>query len=160
MVLSKLVMRGSFLTFLLAWASLMAACSGTASVVQDDEGPAVEPRLAAVSDVDTLIVTLEALGAQVLRGEEIEQPFFSVQAQVLIINGGEVQVFEYDDTLARQTEAGQVGTDGSSVGTTMITWIGKPHFFQTGRILVIYVGEDLGIIEILEDILGEQFAGR
>ena len=138
----------------------LAACGGFAAVVQDDEGPSDEPAPSEISDLDSLIAALEVLGAQVLRGGDIEQPFFTVEAQVLTIYGGDVQVFEYADAQARQAEAEQIGSDGSSVGTTMITWIGKPHFFQAGRLLIIYVGDDAAILEALEAILGAQFAGR
>jgi hypothetical protein len=42
----------------------------------------------------------------------------------------------------------------------MVTWVAAPHFYQAGRILVLYVGDDPAILELLEGALGPQFAGR
>ena len=34
------------------------------------------------------------------------------------------------------------------------------HFFKAGRVLVLYVGDDKIVLNLLKGILGEQFAGR
>jgi hypothetical protein len=41
-----------------------------------------------------------------------------------------------------ENEASQVSSDGGSIGISMATWIDAPHFYQAGRIKVIYVGSD------------------
>lgn len=106
-----------------------------------------------------LAEALAAAGATVGQESEIEQPFFSVPGQVLTINGESVQVFEYADAAQADAEAAQVSPDGSSIGTTMATWIGPPHFYRSERLIVLYVGEDQSVIELLETVLGPQFAG-
>ena len=53
-----------------------------------------------------------------------------------------------------------ISQDGSSIGTTMVTWVAAPHFYAAGRLIVLYVGEDGGVIEVLDQVLGPQFAGR
>ena len=88
------------------------------------------------------------------------QPFFIVTGNVIAVNGGDVQVFEYADAAVATTEAGLVSADGSSVGTTMVSWIGPPHFYQAGRLIVLYVGDSTDVISVLEAELGSQFAGR
>ena len=40
-----------------------------------------------------------------------------------------------------------------------VSWIDKPHFYKSGRLIVIYIGQDKTITSLLEDILGKQFAG-
>ena len=57
-------------------------------------------------------------------------------------------------------EASFVSEDGSSIGTNMPFWVGDPHFYQKERIIVLYVGDDPAIEELLEYVLGSQFAGR
>jgi hypothetical protein len=42
----------------------------------------------------------------------------------------------------------------------MVTWVAAPHFYKGGRLIVLYVGEDGGVIEVLDQVLGSQFAGR
>jgi hypothetical protein len=59
-----------------------------------------------------------------------------------------------------EADAAQVAPDGGSIGTSMVTWVATPHFYKTGRILVLYVGDDQAILDLLEGALGPQFAGR
>jgi len=59
-----------------------------------------------------------------------------------------------------EADAAQVASDGGSIGTSMVTWVEPPHFFKSGRVLVLYVGEDKAVIDLLKGPLGEQFAGR
>ena len=70
-----------------------------------------------------------------------------------------MQVFEYVSEEEAIQEVMKVSADGSSVGTTMITWIDSPHFYQSGKIIVLYVGNTPEVIEILTEVLGPQFAG-
>jgi len=76
------------------------------------------------------------------------------------LHGEEVQVFQYPDAAAMETEAARVSRDGSSVGTTKPHWIGTPHFYQQGRLLVLYVGDEDKVIKALVAALGRQFAGQ
>jgi hypothetical protein len=57
-----------------------------------------------------------------------------------------------------QTDAELVSPDGSSVGTSMVTWIGTPHFYREGKLIVIYVGGSEGVLSVLEAVMGSQFA--
>ena len=112
-----------------------------------------------VSDYTRLIEGLKSTSASVEPGESISQPFFTPQGQVIKINGEDVQVFEYVSEEEVLKEAMQVSADGSSVGTTIITWIDTPHFYQSGKIIVLYVGSNQEVIEHLTELLGPQFAG-
>ena len=70
-----------------------------------------------------------------------------------------MQVFEYVSKEEAFQEVIQVSADGSSVGTSMITWIDSPHFYQSGKIIVLYIGNTPEVIEILTEVLDPQFAG-
>ena len=50
--------------------------------------------------------------------------------------------------------------DGSSIETTMAKWIAPPHFYKADRIIVLYVGEEDSVIDVLDSVLGSQLAGR
>ncbi len=113
-----------------------------------------------VTDYISLIDNLRAAGATVEPAGEISQPFFSVEGNAITVNGENVQVFEYADTAAAEAEATLVSPDGSSVGTTMVGWIATPHFYKAGRLIVLYVGDNAPVVNVLEAVLGSQFAGR
>ena len=113
-----------------------------------------------VTDYVSLIDNLRASGATVEPAGEISQPFFSVKGNAITVNGENVQVFEYADAAAVEAEAALVSADGSSVGTTMVSWVAAPHFYQAGKLIVLYVGDSATVINVLEAVLGTQFAGR
>ncbi len=47
-----------------------------------------------------------------------------------------------------------VSPDLSSIGTSMPFWIGSPHFYLKENIIVIYVGDNLDTLSIIESVLG------
>ena len=141
-----------FLTF----GVFLSACGGAPAANASNASP--EP--AVVEDQARLIAALQAAGATVEMGEPISQPFFSVEGNIVKVNGADVQVFEYESTEEMELESSQIAPDGSSNATTMITWVDTPHFYKTGRIIVLYIGSDETILNLLEQVLGPQFAGR
>lgn len=113
----------------------------------------------AVEDLGSLSQALRAAGATIESGETLQQDFFSVEGQIIKINGADVQVFEYKSAEAMEAEAALVAADGGSVGTSMMMWFAPPHFFKSGRILVLYVGEDANVLNLLGSVFGQQFVG-
>ena len=109
-----------------------------------------------------LIDPLLATGADVkVTGAAVKQPFFSVTGRIILVNGERVQVLDYGDTDDPEAAA-HISPDGSSIGTTMVSWVAPPppHFFRTETAIVLYVGENPKVIEALTSVLGPQFAGR
>lgn len=102
-----------------------------------------------------LVDALRAAGAMVEPQGEIEQPFFSVKGQKIAVNNAEVQVFEYSDEATRRAESDLISPDGTSVGTTMITWVGQPNFWAKGRIIMLYLGKDQAILSLFNSVLGD-----
>jgi hypothetical protein len=113
-----------------------------------------------VTDYASFVAQLKAAGATVQAGDELSQPFFNVDGQQVTINGSDLQVFEYANTAAADADAALVSRDGGSVGTSMVSWIEPPHFYKQGRLIVLYLGTDRAILNLLSGVLGPQFAGR
>ncbi len=132
------------------FALIMASCSS----------PTVTAQPTAVLDQASLIAALQASGATAEASGSINQDFFSPVGSIIKVNGVDVQVFEYDSVEAMEGEASQVSSDGGSVGTSMVMWMEAPHFYKAGRILVLYVGSDQQILDLLEKVVAPQFAGR
>lgn len=137
---------------LLVPVALLVACN-------NQEQPA-DPQEGIVMDYDSLVEYLEEAGASVEPGGNVAQPFFTPLGQVINISGQDVQVFEYDSVADADAESDFVSPDGSSVGTSIMTWIATPHFYKSGRVIVLYVGEQNDTIDTLEAALGIQFAGN
>ena len=136
---------------------LLTACTGR--IAAKSSGETVASNGDVVADQVSLIDALRAAGAIVVSGDSVEQPFFTVSGQILMINKTEVQMFEYEAAETMEADASLVASDGASVGTTMISWIAPPHFYKTGRIIVLYLGEDAAVLDLLNQVLGVQFAG-
>src|SRR5687767_11892790 len=107
-----------------------------------------------------LVDALRAAGATVEPSEPVTQAFFTPEGNIIKVNGADVQVFEYESAEAMENEASQVAPDGGSIGTTMVTWVDTPHFYKAGHIIALYVGSDQAVLDLLEQVLGPQFAGR
>lgn len=107
-----------------------------------------------------LIDDLRAAGLNAVPAEEVDQPFFTVPGKLIKIGDEDVQVFQFSDAAAASRQAALISPDGSSVGTSMIHWIGSPHFFRKGTLLVLYVGDSEEMKKALEKSLGQQFAGK
>lgn len=113
-----------------------------------------------VMDYVSFVDALRAEGIDVTPGEKIDESFFSVPAQTLKLEKGQIQVFTYKNTSAADKDAAIISPDGGTIGTHMITWVEPPHFYRTGKIIVLYPGNDKQTLLLLESLLGPQFAGR
>jgi hypothetical protein len=157
-------------SFLLATSVL--ACNGSLSAVLSlfSPAPSSTPQVSAtlsttslggtVRDYVSLMDNLRTQGATVNPTGDISQPFFAVDGKTIDVNRENVQVFEYQDENAAEADAAQVAPDGGSIGTTMATWMGTPHFYKKGKLIVLYVGDNKQVMSLLTSALGTQFAGR
>lgn len=116
--------------------------------------------VAAAGEIEALIASLREAGASVELDGTISQSFFTPLGQIVRVNDQDVQVFVYTDEAAAQGAAAQVSPDGSAVGSEQVAWVATPHFFRQGKLIVLYVGDEATVLQILQSALGEQFAGR
>lgn len=112
------------------------------------------------TDYVSLVNNLGAAGAPVEDEGEVEQPFLAVKGRVIKVQGEHVQVFEYRSAAETDAQAALVSPSGSAVGTTKLHWMGPPHFYKNGRLLVLYIGDNAKVLATLEALLGRQFAGQ
>ena len=119
-----------------------------------------KPPAGRATDYAGLLDDLRAAGIRIKPAGKVDQPFFSVEGRMIKIGGEDVQVFQYPDAAAADAQAALVSPDGSGVGTSKLRWVGSPHFYKKGQLIVLYVGINASVIHILETSLGPQFAGR
>ncbi len=110
-------------------------------------------------DANIFLRELRALGAAGEQAGEISQPFFAVTGQLIRVDTETIQLFAYPDEQVAAEVASQISPNGFTIGTTTVDWFGTPHFYQHGRWLILYVGDNYELTLILERILGAQFAG-
>ena len=115
-------------------------------------------------DLQTFIVRLQEAGAEVILAGPIPGPVFLAGGHVLTVNGHRVGAYVYESAQKARSAAAGISPDGSSIRedgrATHIEWVDAPHFFNAGRLIVLYVGRDTGVLSRLVRILGPQIAGR
>ena len=67
-------------------------------------------------------------------------------------------MFEFAVTGEARQPAASTSSGGSTLGTTMIGWVSGPHFFRTGRMIVLYVGEEERIVSLVQGVMGSSIA--
>ena len=111
---------------------------------------------------------LRAQGANVQENGLGSQPFLNGADRRLVVNGAGVDVFEYSTTAGASLDAARISRDGSTIGAgfgplggsaAMVDFIAPPHWFHAGRVIVLYVGRDSGVLAALTAPLGPPFAG-
>lgn len=146
--------RAIALILLLVVTYTVSSCGAAATPTSTNEA-------AQTLDQAGLISALKAAGATPEIGDPITQEFFSIEGTLINLGSSDgFQVFEYKTVQDMEADAAKVAPDGGSVGTSMMNWIMPPHFFKSGRILVIYLGDNQTTLNLLEKILGKQFAGQ
>ena len=97
------------------------------------------------------------------RGDEVIQPFFSVPGERMVMFGEGIEVFLYDTNEEAEAASDGVSETGSSIVSTdgsisSVLWVAQPHFYLRGNAIVIYVGENVAITGLLDEIIPEKFA--
>ena len=108
-------------------------------------------------------LALEREGASVAFAEVMStsaHPYFRMPAARYVVNAENLYAFEYETESGAAAEGGRIAPDGASVGTTQISWASDPHFYRTGRVVVLYVGRQSSTLGLLQRMLGQQIAGR
>ena len=100
------------------------------------------------------------------------EPVFSGKGKYIRLSGEKapINVWEYRDEEAALTEVEFISRDGFDIRRPPgpddegfaghYDWIAPPHWYQSGKIIVLYVGETLELRILLNELLGEQFAGQ
>jgi len=121
----------------------------------------VTPFDGTVTDYTSLIDAIQSRGVLVQYVDEIaaESSSFSVPIKVISVGGADVQVYEFQSESDTQESSLMISEDGTEIGTSIIRWMDAPHFYTKGNIIVLYVGQNPEIMNLLESFLGKQFAG-
>lgn len=126
--------------------------------------PATQPPAGSATAHETanasIVDALRSAGLEIEDAGPVEQSFFTVPAHVYVAEGDELQVYRYPSEAAAKADAEKVDPNGSAIGTSMVSWIAPPHFFQRGETIVNYLGSNQRVLDILRREMGQQFAGE
>lgn len=133
----------------------LSACTGSVAEPQTEEIPTVINHIETKADL-TAYLLFE--GHAVMEGQPTEG-LFETPGSTLIIDGQEVQVVEFPTEQEAQQQASTISPDGSTLAGSIVDWQEPPHFYQYGKMILLYSGNDEGTLNTLEDAMGAQVAG-
>lgn len=160
-------------------ALLLAACViGVAALVMRSNVPNVTSHQCGVPVLDHVgfVDALRCDGFKVEPTEQTTLPSLRAPGTILHVTDvrsarlsapAELTSFWYDDTdlggdarAVAQADARRFAPDGSLRDASQrVYYRGTPHLFLRARALVIYTGDDPAVLELLDRLLGPQFAG-
>lgn len=123
----------------------------------------------ASADIATLVQNLkQQADSHVIVKGYVSQFFLSVPGRLLMVNGGRVGIYVYQDAQTASLEANRIYPDGNTVSIspdgepirTELHYYGFPHFFLKDNMIGFYLGESEGVLRPLELTMGTQIAGR
>ena len=108
---------------------------------------------------EQLIADLGAGGAETRIGQVFSADPFAAQGFVLCVGTEQVRMYVFPSIGDRVEAAAKIDpANPSNIGTAMVSWNGRPRFWQVDRLLLLYLGEDAATEALLRNLLGLPFA--
>jgi hypothetical protein len=102
-------------------------------------------------------------GADVAVVGSVESSQLSVRGQAAQIDDARVEIYQYATIAAARADAKLISPDGLSAsrpgGTVTLQTSDPVHWYMRGLVIVFYAGKDTSTTYLLDQVLGEQFAG-
>jgi hypothetical protein len=146
-------------------ALLTASCTAVgSSSTQAGSGlsvPPPTPPAQSVTDIESFVAALESAGARVKIGPVVIPPGyggFARRARKVTIDGYDVWAFQFPTGSAYHRMRSQISDDGQRISNATFVW--TPHFYGSGRLIVLYIGDRGSAIRgKLRQLFGKEFAG-
>jgi hypothetical protein len=110
-------------------------------------------------DLADLAEIMFARGIPIEVGDEETVNFFPVPVRHFTVYGDDVLVFEFVGPNTAAATAATISSDGTTVNGRVVDWPATPHFFLSGQVIVLYLGDRPQVLLAIQDIMGDQFAG-
>ena len=115
---------------------------------------------APLTTVDGLVDHLRALGAEVsYDGSTMEPSFHLPAAHQLTIDGQPASASLYGNVETLKADATLISPDGTTLDNTSVAWMSTPRFYARGNIILLYVGLEETVVQYLDTLFGQPFAG-
>lgn len=155
-----MVHRYGIFSMLIIIAFILATCSpkaGNNPIPTPEITPPSEEEIqeSGSDSLDKFITHLNGSGVEIEVGEVIEVPYLSSIGKVVRVNGEEIQVYQYSDPKSRQADSDTISSDGTIKGQVKISLTSQPIFWAHEDLLVIYLGSNPQIIDLISFSLGK-----
>lgn len=109
---------------------------------------------------------LRAQGASVQEDGQASQALLNGADYSLTVDSVGLDVFEYRTMAGARLDSARISPGGHSISMGIGSWGASlyfndpPHWFYSGRIIVLIAGSNAGVLALLRSDLGPQIAGR
>lgn len=124
------------------------------------------PTETSLTDHTSLIRALKSAGLAVrLDGRPgLPVSLLDVPGQAIRVDGKRASIFEYPTERALERVRSSIRPRGDQLPTAdgdlaIINWGDAPHFYGSGKLLVLYFGDEQRVLDQLDLLLGPAFAG-
>lgn len=115
------------------------------------------------TDYITFLEMLDENGIQYKEGDLDTSSFLSVARKPIFIEDEIIGIYEYASNEDMEKDSMYIDKGGSSISMpgkgVEISWVSFPHFFKKDTLIILYVGENQQILELLNKNYGDEFAG-
>jgi hypothetical protein len=108
-----------------------------------------------IENLLNLETSLERSGVNIQRGGTTPIDLFGIEGQILILDEGEIEVYEFPSIGERELISSKVTADGMAVDGATILWETKPAIWESGSLIVVYWGYDGGVFLLMSSLLGD-----
>lgn len=113
---------------------------------------------------NNLVANFEKMNFSVI-SEDAEESILQGKRKWLVIDEKEnISVYLYENKEKMEKDSSYLSKDGFSYDDgkeiKLISWSSHPHFFKKDNMIVLYVGENTEIINLLKEMMGLQFSGE
>lgn len=91
--------------------------------------------------------------------ERAEDSILKGDRYLLSFSGGQLQLYTYRTGDKAAQDLLNVNEDGFQIGGACVDWVDAPHFFLRDNVIVLYVGRDTAVLDMLERTCGPQIRG-
>jgi hypothetical protein len=130
----------------------------------ESPSPTASPRpLEVPPQTARFVLDLQRAGAAARAAEvrlpKTSFPWIDVPAVRINVEDDHVWAFEYPTTAEAEAVERDTSASGHRFAGAQVSWVSDPHIFRFDRLIVLYVGRSRPILDVLERVLGPQFAG-
>lgn len=113
-----------------------------------------------VRTTEEFISELEKLGYEFKTTQKDNTGLLFGNLTTIAIKDETIGLYEYENNKNMELNAQNISSDGSTIGNSIYEWVNEPHFYKNGNLIVSYIGNKVEIADLLESLMGKQFAGR
>lgn len=136
----------------------------------------VNEQIKLIGDIEEIINKLKTLGSDI-EIRKIADNYLFVNPVMVKIGEEQINIYKYKSEEEIEFQKSLIRSSGCTISTPInyrediekedleydaveITWVSYPHFYTKDDLIAFYCGENEAILEILDEIFGEVFAGH